>query len=73
MTITAKDSVMAAYPGANNMVGVVEPVENPGSSEISPVEQGSAGAAMAPYPHDENGAGGFTGPVGQPEQNLGNP
>lgn len=74
MAVTARGSVMGAYPGANNMVGVVEKIVNPGSSEIFPGESDSAGAAMSPYPHELNGTpgGSFPGPVTQPEQNLGN-
>lgn len=72
--INPRGSVMAAFPGANNMVGLVQEVENPGSSEIPLADTASAGAAMAPYPHEQNGTvgGSFPGPVSQPDQNLGN-
>lgn len=71
MTVTAKGSVMAAFPGANNMVGKVEQVRT-----VNDTEQlgGGSGAALGPYPHEDNPSkgGSWPGPVNQPEQNLGN-
>jgi hypothetical protein len=62
--------VTAATAGANNMAGLVQQVPSDGSSET----EGGSGAALGPYPHEQNGTpgGSWPGPVTQPPQNLGN-
>lgn len=57
---------MAAFPGANNMVGKVEAVRTAHDTESI---GGGGGSAISPYPHEDNGTvgGSFPGPVGQPE------
>jgi hypothetical protein len=71
MSVTAAGSIMAAYPGANNMVGKVEQVNTNAAQETV---GGGAVTAMGEYPHDENGSeGAFAGPVNQAEQKTGAP